>query len=217
MHKEVANQNRLQKTFVLENYFEADMWKYIDRPLRNKTVFGKVSRDDVMKFGDNFPIFYDQVCEGLNCEYSILGWSDSLSSIYSWYEFNDKWRLYATNAMPTHEWFVDLDVFLYNCNFKFVENQSRAIMESQLTGAPVIAPRKWNFPNMIIENECGFLWDNLDQAKDAARHMCDTHTRKTMGKKASEYAKDIWCDKNKYIAKWDNLLNLAGQNIEVKS
>jgi glycosyltransferase involved in cell wall biosynthesis len=140
-----------------------------------------------------------------------------LSEIYNWHNFNSKWRLYASNAMPTQEWFADLDVFLYNCNFKFIENQSRAIMESQLTGAPVIAPYKWNFPNMIIDKECGFLWNNLEEARVYAKEICDYDKRIAMGKKASEYAKDVWCNKEKALAKWSNLLALANQNIEVKS
>lgn len=215
MHKDVATQNKLQKTFILENYFDADTWPLVQRVRRNKTVFGKVSRDDPMKFGDNFPIFYEQVCEGLECEFSVLGWSDKLSEIYEWYKFDNRWRLYAANAMPTQEWLTDLDVFLYNCNFKFIENQSRTIIESQLSGAPVIAPYKWNFPNMIIDKECGFLWHNFEEAKEAAAVLCDYETRTFMGKKSSEYAKDVWCNKEKSISKWHNLLKLANQNVEV--
>ena len=215
LHKEVASANPTQKTFVIENYFDADTWPLLERKDRGFTTFGKVSRDEPMKFSENFPIFYDQITDGLKCEYSILGWSDKVASKYKWYNFEDKWRLYAANAMATIEWFADLDVFLYNCNHKFIENQSRAIIESQLTGAPNIAPNKWNFPNIIQHEETGFVWNNLDEAKEQAKILSDYDTRTKMGRLASQHCRDKWCNKVAAISKWSTLLDVANKRIEV--
>ena len=216
LHKDVASANNLQKTFVIENYFDADSWPFLERKDRGTTVFGKVSRDDIMKYSDNFPMFYDQVTDGLDVEYSILGWSDKLSAKYGkWYKFTDKWRLYASSALPTAEWLLDLDVFLYNCNHKFIENQSRAIIESQLTGVPIIAPNKWNFANMIDHEESGFVYHDLTEAREYAKALSNYSLRYSMGKKASTSCRQKWCCKETAMKKWNTLIDLANKKMEV--
>lgn len=216
MHKEVAAANPIQKTFVLENYFDSNTWPFTQRSKRENVVFGKLSRDDFNKFSDNFPVFYEQVTSGLNCHFSIMGWSDKIGKKYRWYEFDERWSLYAPNAMPTMDWLQEIDVFLYNCNHKFIENQSRAIIESQLSGAPVIAPNKWNFPNMIENNVSGFVWNNLEEAREQAKEICDYDIRMKMGKMASEMTRDKWCNTHLSIRKWETALETANKKVEAK-
>ena len=217
MHTEVVNSNGLQKTFIIENYFDSSTWPYLKREKKEKTTFGKVSRDDELKFSDNFPIFYEQVTNGVNADFSILGWSEKINKLYSWYNFGDKWSLYNANKIPTIDWFNKLDVFLYDCNYRFIENQSRAIIESQLTGAPVIAPKKWNFTNMIENTETGFLWDNVEEACEQAMSLSDFTIRTSMGKKASDMCNDKWCNVESSIKKWNKLLEMANKRIEVNA
>lgn len=198
--------NPSMKMAVLENYFDSSTWPYVDRPRRNLVNVGKVSRDDHMKFSEDFPVFYESATDGLPVRFSVMGWSDSLSKKYKWFRFSEKWNLMSTNKIPTQDYFADLDVFLYNCNFRFTENQSRAIIESQLSGCPVVAPNKWNFPNMMWNGRTGMLCENMEEFKDAMKDMMNYEFRKKMGRLASECTREVWCDSEAAKRKWRSVL-----------
>lgn len=199
--------NPTQKGAIIENYFDSNTWPYVERPLRETMVCGKVSRDDTMKFSEDFPVFYERAADGLPVSFRVMGWSRELAKKYSWFSFDSKWTLLNTNQEGTVDFLSSIDVFLYNCNHKFIENQSRAIIEAQLTGVPVVAPNKWNFPNMIWNQRTGFLWDDQDQMKDAIAHLLRPELRRKMGKQASDFTRDIWCDAAHSRLKWNSLLN----------
>jgi len=207
--KSVFGAKKDQRGAILDNYFDGSTWPYKDRPSRGSVVFGKVSRDDPMKYSEDFPVFCESVTRGLDCRYRFMGWGEKQNKKYSWFRFSDKWDRLKTNSVGTQEFLSSLDVFLYNCNHKFVENQSRAIVEAQLTGLPVVAPNKWNFPNMIWTERTGFLWNDLEEAAAACAQLCDGDTRRKMGKLASDCARDIWCDSEAAGRKWDAVLNYA--------
>jgi hypothetical protein len=198
---------RDQKTAILDNYFDSATWPYVERPVREVMVCGKVSRNDQMKFSEDFPVFYERAAEGLPASFRVMGWSGELASKYSWFEFGGGWELLETNQEPTQNFYESLDVFLYNCNHRFIENQSRAIVEAQLTGLPVVAPNKWNFPNMIWDQRTGFLWDGLSQMKEALARLSDPQFRRKIGKTASDCTRDIWCDSAVARNNWNALLN----------
>lgn len=207
--KKVFAANPTQKAAILDNYFDSSTWKYVERPRRTTTSFGKVSRDDLMKFSEDFPIFYESATAGIDAEFRVMGWSDALSRKYSWFRFSERWNLLKTNAQKAQDFLSSVDVFLYNCNHKFVENQSRAIVEAQLTGCPVVAPNKWNFPNMVWSQRTGFLWNDLEEARDACRELSDYETRRKMARLANECTRDIWCDAESARRKWHAVLNYA--------
>ncbi len=200
-----ANPN--QKGAILENYFDSSTWPYVERPKRDFVVCGKVSRDDMMKFSEDFPVFYESSTKGLNVKYSIMGWNENLTKKYSWFKFSDKWNLMPSNKMKTQDYFKSIDIFLYNCNYRFIENQSRAIIESQLTGVPVIAPNKWNFPNMIWDQRSGFLWNSLDELRDSLNALMDYDFRQRVAKMASEFTREIWCNSTAAKQKWSSVIN----------
>lgn len=196
-----------QKAAVLDNYFDSSTWEYVDRPKRETVVCGKVSRDDEMKFSEDFPLFYERATDGLPVSFRVMGWSQQLSKKYGWFNFDTRWQLLEPNRERTQDFLASIDVFLYNCNHRFIENQSRAIVEAQLTGTPVVAPNRWNFPNMIWGDRTGFLWNDLSGIKEAMSDLMDYDFRKKMGKLASECTRDIWCDSTAAKRKWNALLN----------
>ncbi|NDB60258.1 glycosyltransferase family 1 protein, partial [bacterium] len=198
--------NPKQKTFIIDNYFDSDTWPYYKRPQRNM-VCGKVSRDDLMKFSENFPVFYESACSDLPVEFRIMGWSDNLNKKYSWFKFDNRWTMLKPNALDTKEFLNSIDIFLYNCNHRFIENQSRAIIEAQLTGCPIVAPNKWNFPNMIWHTRTGYLWDSLEELQDVMQDLNNYDFRTKLGALASNYTRDIWCDKTKALDQFNSLLN----------
>jgi glycosyltransferase involved in cell wall biosynthesis len=211
-HKEILGKKIFQakpdqKAVILENYFDPSTWPYLERPDRDVVVCGKVSRDDFMKFSENFPIFYESATEGLPVSYEVMGWNKDLSKKYSWFDFSNNWKLLRTNELKTLDYFSNIDIFLYNCNHKFIENQSRAIIEAQLTGCPIVAPNKWNFPNMIWDQRTGFLWNNLDELRSAMKDLTHHQFRKKMGKLASDCTRQIWCDAESARRKFHAVLN----------
>ena len=203
----VFKANPRQKAAILENYFDSSTWKYAERPKRSPVVCGKVSRDDFMKFSEDFPTFYEMATKGLPVSFRVMGWSKELASKYSWFNFSQRWETLRPNQVKTQDYLESLDVFLYNCNFKFIENQSRAVIESQLTGCPVVAPKKWNFPNMIWDQRTGFLWDDMDELKSGLSDLMHYEFRTKMGRLASECTRDIWCDAETAKRRWNAVLN----------
>lgn len=208
----ILKANPSQKGAVLENYFDSATWPYVERPRKPFVTCGKVSRDDHMKFSEDFPVFYESATAGLPVKYSVMGWNESLGKKYSWFRFSDKWSLLRSNQVPTQEYFSSLDVFLYNCNYRFIENQSRAVVESQLSGVPVVAPNKWNFPNMVWSGRTGILWGDLDELKDGLGQLMDYEIRTKMGRMASDCTRQIWCDAPSARRKWESVINQLEAN-----
>lgn len=200
-----ANPN--QKTAILENYFDADRWPYIARPNKNIVTCGKVSRADTLKFSENFPIFYESATKGLPVNYSVMGWSDRLQSKYSWHNFSDRWLLMPPNTLKTQDWYSSIDLFLYDCSHLFQESQGRTIIEAQLTGCPVLAPKKWNFPNMVWNERTGVLWDTLEELQEEIKAYMDYEYRTEKGRLASEFTREIWCNASAAKRNWNSILN----------
>lgn len=210
--KSMLGANPKQKGAILDNYFDSSTWPYFERAKRDFVVCGKVSRDDTMKFSEDFPVFYESATQGLPVRYSVMGWNANLAKKYGWFSFSERWNLMRTNQVPTQKYFESIDVFLYDCNYKFIENQSRAIIESQLSGVPVVAPNKWNFPNMIWDQRTGFLWDDLEELKDGMRDLMNYEFRTKMGRMASQCTRDIWCDASAAKRKWNTVINYLEGN-----
>ena len=205
--EKVLEANSGQKTAIIKNYFDSTSWPYFERAQKSFVSCGKVSRDAFDKYSENFPVFYESATQHLPVNYKIMGWNASLADKYSWFKFSDKWEFLPANAQKTQLWLSNLDIFLYDCNFTFIENQSRTIIESQLTGCPVVAPNKWNFPNMVWDQRTGFLWDDLDQLKDALAQLMEGQIRMKMGKLASEATRAVWSDPFAAKREWFKLLD----------
>lgn len=208
----VFKANPKQRGAILENYFDSSTWPYVEREARDFVTCGKVSRDDPMKFSENFPVFYESATRGLPVRYSVMGWNENLSKKYSWFRFSDRWSLMKTNQIPTQDYFSSIDVFLYDCNHKFIENQSRAVVEAQLSGVPVVAPNKWNFPNMVWAGRTGVLWDDMDELREGMKELMDRDRRTKMGRMASECTRQIWCDTAAAKRKWESVINQLEAN-----
>jgi glycosyltransferase involved in cell wall biosynthesis len=203
----VFKANPSQKAAILDNFFDSSTWPYFQRPKRQTVVCGKVSRDDTMKFSENFPIFYEAATLGLPVSYLVMGWGNDIAKKYSWFDFDSRWTLMKTNQVKTQDCYESMDLILYNCNHRFVENQSRMIIEAQLMGCPIVAPNKWNFSNMVWNQRTGFLWEDLQELKDALRDLMHYEFRTKMGKLASDCTREIWCDVAAAKRRWESLIN----------
>jgi glycosyltransferase involved in cell wall biosynthesis len=208
-HKEKM-ENELTKNskeFIIPNYFDANSYVYHERRLNDIFTIGKHSRPDNLKFSDDFPLFYHNL-NLKNPKYRVMGISDNFKERFMWYKFTSKWDLLKPNQEITSDFLNSLDVYVYNSHEMFIENQSRAIIESALNGLPIIAPNKYNFPNQIINKETGFLWNSYEECKNQAQELEKNFTlRKEMGLKASQITKEIWCNKEKHTKDWQKIFS----------
>lgn len=191
---------------IIPNFFHEERYNFIKREIKNEFVIGKHSRPDLAKFSDNFPLFYEHLkLEKPN--YKVMGAGKEFREKFKWFNFNDKWELFEPNEIDTSLFLSKLDCYVYNSHYTFIENQSRAIVEAALSGLPIIAPRKYNFPNQIWHERTGFLWDSYEECRYYVKLLeKDTDLRYKLGKNAHIFAKEIWCDKKNQIQLWEKIL-----------
>ena len=199
---QVTEANPLQRHAILPHYFDASAWSdFADPRSGSEIVIGKSSRSDWLKFPDDFPLFYERAGEGV--AFDVLGWSKDLAQKYSWHKFDSRWTLREASSIDVSQWLKGIDVFVYCSHYKFIENQSRSIVESMLCGVPIIAPRKYNFPNMIWDRRCGWLWDDEDELKEGIKALKNDSLRKSFSRRSRSWAMDIWCNESDALDGWN--------------
>jgi glycosyltransferase involved in cell wall biosynthesis len=201
----INSMNVLQRHAILPNYFDSSSWNKLRRINNsNNITVGKSSRSDWLKYPEDFPLFYERLGEDIN--FDIIGWSKELAEKYAWHNFDSRWNLRMASSIPVSEWLSNIDIFVYSSNYKFIENQSRSIVESMMCGIPVIAPRKYNFPNMIWDRRCGWLWDDESELKEGIEYLRNPDNRKMLGDRARSWSMDIWCNQEEAIASWNKCI-----------
>ncbi len=208
LHADVIASRPLQPMRIVKNYIDASHWPMITRPDR-QPVMGKVSRPDVSKFSDDLPMLWQSAAP--LWKYDIMGWDEEVAKKFSWHQFDKRWKLRAPLEIPVSEWLAGVDVFCYNGSYSYIENQSRAVVEAQLSGMPVVAPSKWNFPNMVWNQRTGFLVDDLDSMRSAFETLKNPDVRWRMGALARECALRIWCDEREAKKEWHSLIAYAAE------
>jgi len=208
--KDIIEYNDIQTEFI-PNYFHYENYKEkIKKPedLKNKFVFGKLARADFLKYSENFPLFFDKV-EIQNKHIRIMGWNQKLYNKYKWFDFNKPyWELLDENKETSLEFLSKLDLYVFNCNHQFTENQSRSVIEAQLLGIPVIAPNLGNFPNMIWHGRTGFVHNTIEELYQIINKLYyDKDYYKLISENARNISKHIWCNKNEQLRLWEKLFN----------
>lgn len=211
-HKQIlekkAPELKSLKSFILPNYFHFNNYQKTTKKenLKNKFVIGKLSRADEMKFGENFPLFYDKMPVE-NPKFRIMGWKQKLSNKFKWFEFNkDRWELLPENQESIIEFLSQLDLYVFNAHHDYIENQSRAMIEAQLLGVPVIAPNYGNFPNMVWHGRNGFIYDTIEDcykyisllSKDKALYNELSHNSRSL-------SKTVWTNSNTQLKYWESI------------
>lgn len=209
-HKDVLSKGFKEqfhvKEYIIENYINRDLHWFFLRDTNNFTI-GKLSRADFTKYSDGFPMFYESVAP--DSKYCVMGWNENLTKKYSWHSFDQRWSLLNENYISSGEFLRRLNLFVYDCSHIFVENQSRAILEAQLTGLPILAPKKWNFTNMIHHGRDGFLWENFEECRRFYRMIRDN---KDLYHELSVYSADlarksVYTNKQYHLDSWRKILN----------
>jgi glycosyltransferase involved in cell wall biosynthesis len=197
--KHFRSSNNLRE-IIIENYIDSDQYKPSIKESVN--MIGKLARDDTAKYSEGFPVFYSSMFPDAN--YKIMAWSDELASKYSWFNFNNKWKFLKCGEVSNTSFLSDIDVYLYDCNHTFIENQSRAIIEAKLMGIPIIAPNKWNFPRMVVHGYDGFLWNTFEDCKLCCK-LISNHIRE-FSINSIKVDKSIFCDKRYHLDRWSKIL-----------
>lgn len=208
LHPDVVQARPMQPMRIVKNFIDASHWPFITRPDR-QPVMGKVSRPDPSKFSCDLPLLW-QAAAPL-WKYDLMGWNDEVDAKFNWHKFDSRWTLREPCAMPVKDWLAGVDVFVYNGSFSYIENQSRAVVEAQLSGLPVIAPPKWNFPNMVWDLRTGFLVEDLDELRHSIEMLSSPDFRWKMGKLSRECALQIWCDESEARREWNSLIAFAAE------
>lgn len=194
------------KIGIVENYFRTDVHETVDRKPGEVFTIGKIARHDWAKYSENFPLFYEDL--GLKKpRFRVMAWGEEQTAKWKWHHFDERWELIPQDSMPSHEFLAGLDAFVYNSHYKFVENQSRAIVEAALSGLPIVAPNQYNFPNQIFDTRTGFLWNTYEECAAQCRWLeANPGDRLSMGRLAAKCAQDIWCDGDKQMRQWERVL-----------
>jgi glycosyltransferase involved in cell wall biosynthesis len=196
------------KSFIIPNYFHLD--NYIKAPkkesLKNKFVVGKLSRADEMKFGENFPLFYDKMPIE-NPKFRIMGWQQKLIDKFKWFEFNkERWELLTENQETILGFLSQLDLYVFNAHHDYIENQSRAMIEAQLLGVPVIAPNYGNFPNMVWHGRNGFIYNNIEECyKYVNLLQKDKDLYNEISNNSFDLSKTVWTNSNAQLKYWESI------------
>jgi glycosyltransferase involved in cell wall biosynthesis len=201
-------QTKQIKEAIIPNYFYPDNYQYIDRKQKNFISIGKHSRPDMLKFSDNFPLFYESLPLN-NPKYRVMGINSKFKERFKWFEFSNRWDLLRSNQETIIDYLSSLDVYVYNSHYSFTETQCRATIEAMLTGLPVVAPTKDNFLNQIWHTKSGFLFNTDEECRYFVKILeKDFILRKNIGKLARTISLDLWCDTNKQIETWEKLFNI---------
>jgi len=199
--------NKSVKEFIIPNYIDKSNW-VSDVPRKfDKDDFriGKLSRATFGKFSDGFPMFYESLSD--NCKFRIMGWGDDLIKKYSWHCFDSRWEFFKESALSSREFLDGVDVYVYDCHHFFIENQSRSILEASLLGIPVIAPRKWNFPNLVVHGKTGFLWDTFEECVKFFRLLVnDVDLYRELSFNSVCGPVVFFCDEGLHLRYWGELL-----------
>lgn len=208
MHRQTLSNefSRKGKEIIIPNFFYEEKYKYLHREKNDVFSIGKHSRPDLLKFSDNFPLFYEHF-KLENPNYKVMGVEKEFREKFKWFSFDNRWKLLKPNEIKTDAFLQGLDCYIYNSHYSFIENQSRAIVEAALSGLPIIAPKKYNFPNQIWHERTGFLWDSYEECKYYVKLLeKDIALRHKLGKNAHIISKEIWCDKKSQLTLWEKIL-----------
>jgi glycosyltransferase involved in cell wall biosynthesis len=196
--------------FIIPNYFHLN--KYKDFPKKsdqeNKFVIGKLSRADLMKFSENFPLFYEKM-PIRNPKFRIMGWNKNLTDKFKWFNFDkNKWDLLNENEESILEFLSKLDLYVFNANHLYIENQTRSMIEAQLLGVPSIAPNYGNFPNMVWHGRNGFIYNTIEECYNYIKLLNNNkYLYNELSNNSKNLSQYIWTNKDHQLQLWEYIFN----------
>jgi glycosyltransferase involved in cell wall biosynthesis len=190
---------------IVPNFVDGSVFLARLAGARKNFTIGKLSRACTSKYSDGFPMFYESLDR--DCHFKVMGWDDALARKYAWHNFGSRWKFHKPDEMSSIEFLKELDLYVYDCHHTFVENQSRSIVEASLMGIPIIVPRKWNFPNMVVHGRTGFLWNDYEECKHYYSVLRNDPDLLREFSENSPGAMSFFTDKTKHLEYWKALID----------
>jgi glycosyltransferase involved in cell wall biosynthesis len=196
-------------SFIVPNFFYEkkynDFIKNQEKIINKRFTVGKLSRAEWTKYSENFPLFYHKI-PVKDLHFRFMGWNDSLSEKYNWFEFKNNFELLKENEEDVLEFLYKLDLYVFTCHHNYTENQSRSIIEAQLLGIPCIAPNEGNFPNMIWHERTGYLYNNIEECYSYIKLIYENKNLFNLLKYNSKnLSRVIWCNEFSQIEAWEKI------------
>jgi len=195
---------------MTDNYIDPGWFPFRDRFRRglkkSRLVAGRISRADPAKFPDDFPATYEEL--GLKQpRFRVMGWSDRLAKKFAGHHFGAEWELLPEAAENPAEFLRSLDLYVYGVGPNLKESWGRAVVEAMLTGAvPVIQGGAGHMDRLLVHGESGFICRSAEDFGRWARVLQDDpELRRTMSRRAHEWAVAQWCRPEYHLALWRRL------------
>lgn len=196
--------------YIIPNYFHIENYLNFNKKINkeDKFIIGKLSRADLMKYSENFPLFYEKM-PIKNPKFRIMGWDKNLSNKFKWFNFDKhKWDLLNENQETPLDFLSKLDLYVFSSHHKYIENQTRSMIEAQLLGIPSLAPNYGNFPKMIWHGRNGFIYNSIEECYHYINLLDNNrYLHKELSNNSKNLSKHIWANKEHQFELWEYLFN----------
>jgi glycosyltransferase involved in cell wall biosynthesis len=200
---------KLLKEYTIDNYIDGNDFPFVNRNDKTSNItIGRISRSDVDKYPENFPLFYENLNLN-NPNYMVMAWNDQLKKKYSWHSFSKQWKLLNAVAVPVNKFLEQLDIFVYPLGHKFTESWGRSTAEAMLTGLPVVVPKGHNFHYFIKNEETGFIYKDYEECREICQKLQNNPSlRKQIGIAAREDLMKNIFNIDKHTSQWKEIFNV---------
>lgn len=167
---------------------------------------GRVSRDDPAKFStDMWDIFY-KVNSPNNKKVFILGYNNKIEEKTGAPPSKLDWMYWSPGAISIEEFHKRIHCIIHKTGGSR-ESYCRIVPESYAFGTPIIVEDDYAFPELIINNETGFLCSSSDEMSFRASELAfDENKRKKIIYQAHDHLITTLANKQKCWEPWRNIL-----------
>ena len=194
-------------TFMTGNFVCPDEFPFVERPHSEGITIGRLSRADMDKYPEDFPVFYEAL-QLPNVQFRVMAWSPELAHKYRWHRFDERWTLLPPLAESPVKFLQQLDLFVYPLGHTFTESWGRSTVEAMLTGAIPLVPDGHNFRSLMVHGETGFICrDFRDYQSRALELTYDPVLRRQMSRACRDHAERL-NDADRHRAVWLEALDV---------
>lgn len=196
---------------ITGNYIDPDEFPFQRRSYNGLSI-GRLSRDDSYKYPENFPIFYEEMVQGLpsnRIAFRVMAWNKDLENKYKFHKFRNgwNWKFYEKGAMSALNFLYLLDIFAYPLGHNFVESWGRSTVEAMLTGAIPISFPGHHIDNLIEHGVSGYIASDISEWKEIVHELFyDVRKKNKLAKDCSEYAREVHCNFDEHVEIWKKAL-----------
>jgi glycosyltransferase involved in cell wall biosynthesis len=168
----------------------ADRFFQVRRFSGGPFAVGRHSRDDGIKFSEDFAALYEQL-DIPDLQVLVLGCTPGLVQALASAAHrprHDYWML-PVNTMDVARFLRFVDLYVYKTHDSFAETCPLVILEALAAGIPVVAEAKGGVVDLVVEGETGYRCRSLADYKSAVETLyADSSLRFRFSQQAREWA-----------------------------